>query len=206
LKTETGITMNTYHNFLLMKSTRDDIRRHRDYLPFSLSRLLPVPADLVMLDKILLDFYWTRRPVEKEIGFGCALDWKRHNWGVTSDVTDVFEREGDTNYWAIKFGTTGCPPTNAIRRFSETNPSVHLCHKYFNTAQSTAGNVVYDNGEMKQEKNYFGQSYLNLVSGFQKKGLHINKEYVAMAIYYTDKQRNAGTTDVFSAVFSEYNL
>jgi hypothetical protein len=216
LKTETGITNNTYHSFLLAYSKRDVIRElkktspdtwNRNRLPFSLNRFIPTPISL-----LLLDGYSSKRDSEldlrvfKETGFWNKHAWQTHHWGVADDVTDVFERGNDKNYWAIKFNTTGCPPTPAIERLSEAYPMVHFCHKYFGTETSVAGHKVYVNGIQMNGKTYTDKAYANYVSDFQRKGLSITNGTVNMVVNYSDQIQNGGTTDVFSAVFYEYCL
>jgi hypothetical protein len=208
--------MNTYHNFLLAWSTRDEIRdlkkdstpdiRVDSYLPFSLNRLIPTPVSLLLLDVSKCKDEEIPYRVYKETGFWDRRDWQERHWGVDDDVTDVFEREGDKNYWALKFTSTKFAPALAIKRLSKAYPMVHFCHKYFSTDTSIAGHVVYGNGELKNEKRYVDQEYAKFVSYFQKKGLFIDKANVSLVVNYTDKLKNRGTTDVFSSIFYEYDL
>jgi hypothetical protein len=203
---------NRIDNFLLAWSTREEIRKLRKapnvswekgFRPFSLSSYLPAPVSLRLLEyeyesPLFLQAY-------KETGYFSKNCWQSGEWGVRYDVTGVFEREGDNNYWALKFNTKDTPPSLAIKKISKMHPSVSFNHKYFDTANSVAGSVTYLNGRKNAEV-FKGTRYNELIGDLKKRGLHISNDSVRMEIDYTNHDRKHCTTDVFTAAFYDHEL
>lgn len=168
-------------NYVLAKSTRSEIRTLKkaskaeyDYV-FSFDSVLPTPVSLLMLDHLPEYNRWglTRRAI-RETGFESKAEWQKSCWGVSQDVTDTHEREGDMNYWMVKFDTIDNPPVQAFQKLSERFQKITFLHRYFNLGTSSAGEVFYSFGNPTRETRYQGASFKRLTERLKIQGIYLS--------------------------------
>ena len=170
--------------------------------PFSLERWIPTPLPLVMVESTYFEDFEddVYRRLAAETGFTSRSAWRKHNWGVSEDVTDVFERKIDTIYWMFKFYSVQAPPLEAIRQLSARYPRVEFNIRFFGVAEMIAGDMFCRQGQLYKKDIYQGATYNDLLTRLNRKGVVICNEKQQLRLKYNYKFSGAALDD-FSLIF-----
>ena len=205
---------NTITTFLNAVSIRSEIRKlkkdapaitngpEKHQKPFSLERLIPTPLPLLLVeDTFFLDIeddVYLR--LEAETGFTTRSEWRKHNWGVSEDVTNVYERKIDTNFWFCKFNSVQAPPLEAIRQLSARYPRVEFNIRFFGVDAMIAGDMFCRQGQLYKKDIIQGATYNDLLTRLNRKGVVICNEKRQLRLKY--HRKFSGTVlDEFSLIF-----
>jgi hypothetical protein len=205
-----GFISNTFVSYIHASSRRIEIRALKNealhvnrYQRFSLEQLFPTPLSLLLMSEFVHDRIDSdvRRRLIAETGFDDKSAWRKHKWGVSSDVTDVFERKVDQNYWAFKFTTIGSYPDKAIQKLSEQYPLIDFTVRYFASDSSQAGDVKYRFGNVVRDSRWDATTYASLIVQLKGKGVVIDNEAGRLVVKYNSNFEGSVPRDEFSCIF-----
>ena len=167
----------------------------------SVEQFIPTPLALLMEELSFgsSDGYIINRLVT-ETGFSNLSDWRIHNWGVSEDITNVFERKNDTNYWMFKFDSVQAPPLEAIRQLSTRYPRVEFNIRFFGVDAMIAGDMFCRHGQLYKKDIYQGATYNDLLTRLKRNGVVICSEERQLRVKYNCRFSGA-VLDDFSLIF-----